>query len=117
VVFVVLNGEKWGFCWGDEAAKTRFDGAPKDGKMRRFMEFLDSAASWSWTKRSIALVSSSPRRKEGRDEQAVAIECIVDVEHDSVSAPASRMIGALTVQIFQRMMFCRFCRPPAARAA
>lgn len=56
--------------------------------MRRFMEFLDSAASWSRAKRSIALVSSSPpTSQEGRDEQAVAIECIVDVEHDSVSAP------------------------------
>jgi hypothetical protein len=52
------------------------------------MEFLDSAASWSRAKRSIALVSSSPpTSQEGRDEQAVAIECIVDVEHDSVSAP------------------------------
>ena len=31
----------------EAATKARFDAAPKDGKVRRFKEFFDGAASWS----------------------------------------------------------------------
>jgi hypothetical protein len=46
---------------GDLEASTqaRFEAAPKDGKTRRFKEFLDGAASWSRVERIIARVESS----------------------------------------------------------
>ena len=37
--------------------KARFEAAPKDGKLRRFKEFFDGAASWSRVARIIARVS------------------------------------------------------------
>src|ERR1035437_3369812 len=39
-------------------AKASFEAAPKDGKVRRFTEFLDSAASWSRVERIIARVEA-----------------------------------------------------------
>ena len=39
-------------------AKARFEAAPKDGKVRRFKEFLDGAASWSRVERIIARVEA-----------------------------------------------------------
>ena len=39
-------------------AKARFEAAPKDGKVRRFREFLDGAASWSRVERIIARVEA-----------------------------------------------------------
>src|ERR1019366_6169454 len=36
--------------------KARFEAAPKDGKLRRFKEFFDGAASWSRVERIIARV-------------------------------------------------------------
>ena len=46
---------------GDLEASTqaRFEAAPKDGKTRRFKEFLDGAASWSRVERIIARVEAS----------------------------------------------------------
>ena len=46
---------------GDLEASTqaRFEAAPKDGKARRFKEFLDGAASWSRVERIIARVEAS----------------------------------------------------------
>ena len=38
--------------------KARFDAAPKDGKVRRFKEFLDGAASWSRVERIVARVEA-----------------------------------------------------------
>ncbi len=40
-------------------AKASFAAAPKDGKVRRFREFLDCAASWSRVERIIARVEAS----------------------------------------------------------
>src|ERR1022692_5132102 len=42
-------------------AKASFEAAPKDGKVRRFTEFLDSAASWSRVERIIARVEAGGR--------------------------------------------------------
>src|SRR5205814_3905126 len=36
--------------------KARFEAAPKDGKLRRFKEFFDGAASWSRVEQIIARV-------------------------------------------------------------
>jgi Transposase DDE domain group 1 len=40
----------------EASAKARFEAAPKDGKLRRFKEFFDGAASWSRVERIIARV-------------------------------------------------------------
>src|SRR5208282_6155325 len=40
----------------EASAKARFEVAPKDGKVRRFKEFFDGAASWSRVERIIARV-------------------------------------------------------------
>src|SRR5271165_5244221 len=40
----------------EASAKARFEAAPGDGKVRRFKEFFDAAASWSRVKRIIARV-------------------------------------------------------------
>jgi hypothetical protein len=40
----------------EASTKTRFEAAPKDGKLRRFKEFFDGAASWSRVERIIARV-------------------------------------------------------------
>ena len=40
----------------EASTKARFDAAPKDGKVRRFKEFFDGAASWSRVERIIARV-------------------------------------------------------------
>jgi hypothetical protein len=42
----------------EAAAKARFEAAPKDGKVRRFKEFLDGAKSWSRVERIIARVEA-----------------------------------------------------------
>ena len=42
----------------EAAATARFEAAPKDGKVRRFKEFLDGAASWSRVERIIARVEA-----------------------------------------------------------
>jgi hypothetical protein len=39
-------------------ARARYEAAPKDGKVRRFTEFLDGAASWSRVERIIARVEA-----------------------------------------------------------
>ena len=43
-------------------AKACFEAAPKDGKVRRFREFLDGAASWSRVERIIARVEAGVGR-------------------------------------------------------
>jgi hypothetical protein len=40
----------------EASTKARFEATPKDGKLRRFKEFLDGAASWSRVERIIARV-------------------------------------------------------------
>ena len=40
----------------EASTKARFEAAPKDGKVRRFSEFYDAAASWSRVERIIARV-------------------------------------------------------------
>ena len=40
----------------EASAKARFEAAPKDGKLRRFKQFFDGAASWSRVERIIARV-------------------------------------------------------------
>jgi Transposase DDE domain group 1 len=42
----------------EASTKARFDAAPKDGKVRRFKEFLDGAASWSRVERIVARVEA-----------------------------------------------------------
>jgi len=42
----------------EAAAKARIEAAPKDGKVRRFKEFLDGAKSWSRVERIIARVEA-----------------------------------------------------------
>ena len=42
----------------EAAAKARFEATPKDGKVRRFKEFLDGAKSWSRVERIIARVEA-----------------------------------------------------------
>jgi hypothetical protein len=42
----------------EASTKARFEAAPKDGKVRRFKEFLDGAASWSRVERIIARVEA-----------------------------------------------------------
>ena len=43
----------------EASTKARFDATPKNGKARRFKEFLDGAASWSRVERIIARVEAS----------------------------------------------------------
>jgi hypothetical protein len=43
----------------EASTKRRFETAPKNGKVRRFKEFLDGAASWSRVERIIARVEAS----------------------------------------------------------
>jgi hypothetical protein len=42
----------------EASATARFEAAPKDGKVRRFKEFFDAAASWSRVERVIARVEA-----------------------------------------------------------
>ena len=42
----------------EASTKARLDAAPKDGKVRRFKEFLDGAASWSRVERIVARVEA-----------------------------------------------------------
>lgn len=42
----------------EAAAKARFEAAPKNGKARRFKEFLDGAKSWSRVERIVARVEA-----------------------------------------------------------
>jgi hypothetical protein len=52
----------WKLCYNNNnntnvtSTKARFEAAPKDGKLRRFKEFFDGAASWSRVERIIARV-------------------------------------------------------------
>ena len=52
----------------EASVKARFDAAPKDGKVRRFKEFLDGAASWSRVERIVARVEASA---EGLDTRFI----------------------------------------------
>jgi hypothetical protein len=42
----------------EASTKARFEATPKNGKARRFKEFLDGAASWSRVERIIARVEA-----------------------------------------------------------
>ncbi len=42
----------------EASVKARFEAAPRDGKVRRFKEFFDAAASWSRVERVIARVEA-----------------------------------------------------------
>ena len=52
----------------EASTKARFEAAPRDGKLRRFMEFFDGAQSWSRVERIIARVEAGA---EGRDTRFV----------------------------------------------
>jgi hypothetical protein len=52
----------------EASTKARFEAAPKDGKVRRFKEFLDGAASWSRVERIIARVEAGA---EGLDTRFI----------------------------------------------
>ena len=52
----------------EASTKARFEAAPKDGKIRRFKEFYDGAASWSRVERVIARVEAGA---EGPDTRFV----------------------------------------------
>jgi hypothetical protein len=44
----------------EASTQKRFDAAPGDGKLRRFKEFFDGAASWSRVERIVARVEAGP---------------------------------------------------------
>jgi len=50
----------------EASAKARFEAAPKDGKVRRFKEFYDGAASWSRVERIIARVEAGAEGPDTR---------------------------------------------------
>jgi hypothetical protein len=50
----------------EASTKARFNAAPKDGKVRRFKEFLDGAASWSRVERIIARVEAAAEGPDTR---------------------------------------------------
>ena len=52
----------------EASATARFEAAPKDGKVRRFKEFFDAAASWSRVERVIARVEAG---EEGPDTRFI----------------------------------------------
>lgn len=52
----------------EAGAKARFETAPRDGKVRRFKEFFDAAASWSRVERVIARVEAG---EEGPDTRFI----------------------------------------------
>jgi hypothetical protein len=52
----------------EASAKARYEAAPRDGKIRRFKEFYDGAASWSRVERVIARVEAGA---EGPDTRFV----------------------------------------------
>jgi Transposase DDE domain group 1 len=52
----------------EASAKARFEAAPRDGKVRRFKEFFDAAASWSRVERIIARVEAG---EEGPDTRFI----------------------------------------------
>ena len=52
----------------EASTKARFEAAPRDGKLRRFMEFFDGAQSWSRVERIIARVEAGA---EGPDTRFV----------------------------------------------
>ena len=50
----------------EASAKARFEAAPKAGKVRRFKEFLDGAASWSRVERIVARVEAGAEGPDTR---------------------------------------------------
>jgi len=52
----------------EASATARFEAAPRDGKVRRFKEFFDAAASWSRVERVIARVEAG---EEGPDTRFI----------------------------------------------
>jgi hypothetical protein len=50
----------------EASAKARFEAAPRDGKVRRFKEFYDGAASWSRVERVIARVEAGAKGPDTR---------------------------------------------------
>ena len=50
----------------EASAKARFEAAPKAGKVRRFKEFLDGAASWSRVERTVARVEAGAEGPDTR---------------------------------------------------
>ena len=52
----------------EASAKARFEAAPREGKVRRFKEFFDAAASWSRVERVIARVEAG---EEGPDTRYI----------------------------------------------
>jgi hypothetical protein len=50
----------------EASTKVRFEAAPKDGKVRRFKEFLDGAASWSRVERIVARVEAGAEGPDTR---------------------------------------------------
>lgn len=52
----------------EASAKARFEAAPRDGKVRRFKEFFDAAASWSRVERVVARVEAG---EEGPDTRYI----------------------------------------------
>ena len=68
-------------------AKTSFEAAPKDGKVRRFKEFLDMAASWSCVERIIACVEAG---MDGPDTRFVVTNL---VGRNARAYPPARLIG------------------------
>jgi len=50
----------------EASATARFEAAPRDGKVRRFKEFFDAAASWRRVERVIARVKAGEEGPETR---------------------------------------------------
>ena len=58
----------------EASTKARFEIAPKDGKLRRFKEFFDGAASWSRVERIIARVEVGAEGPDTRSHGEVRVK-------------------------------------------
>jgi hypothetical protein len=58
----------------EASTKARFEAAPKDGKLRRFKEFFDGAASWSRVERIIARVEVGAEGPDTRSHGEVRVD-------------------------------------------
>ena len=53
----------------EASTKAKFEAAPRDGKLRRFMEFFDGAQSWSRVERIIARVEAGAEGPDTRNRR------------------------------------------------
>ena len=71
----------------EASVKARFEAAPRDGKLRRFKEFLDGAQSWSRIERIIVRVAARPQTSAAPKSQRAADQ------RGSIQAETSQEMG------------------------